>query len=219
VADKRGPKVRVVLLSERRALAEALALAISQEDSLLASAMDLSGRPEPGPPTPVVVVDMGSTAASALATIRRIRDAEAGETVLALSAEDDQLRARALEAGAGGFLSEGAPLSEIIEGVLTAAEGGPLIDQREAARLHRLLRRQRHQEATERQRASRLTPRQTQILQLMADGLPGKEVAALLGIRYPTLRTHLQNALTRLGAHSKAEAIALAIRHGRISTG
>jgi DNA-binding NarL/FixJ family response regulator len=207
-----------MLMSERRALAEALAVAMRQEASFRAAAVNLSASPEAGLPVPVMIVDMGGSPGSGLAAIRRIRDAEAAETIIALAAEDDQLRAHALEAGAGGFLSEDAALSEIIDGIRSAAAGGSLIEPREAARLHRLLRRQRHQEATERQRAGRLTPRQTEILQLMAGGLPGKEVAALLGIRYPTLRTHLQNALIRLGAHSTVEAITLAIRHGKIST-
>jgi two-component system, NarL family, nitrate/nitrite response regulator NarL len=97
-----------------------------------------------------------------------------------------------------------------------AAEGDELIDLEERARLARLLRHRRQQQATERQRANRLTPRQVEILQLMADGVGPKEIARRLGVSPLTLRTHVQNILTRLGVHSKVEAIAVAMRQGRV---
>jgi two-component system nitrate/nitrite response regulator NarL len=80
-----------------------------------------------------------------------------------------------------------------------------------------VLRRRRHQESTERQRANRLTPRQTQIMQMMADGASSEEIARRLKVSPYTLRTHVQNILTRLGVHTKVEAMAIAIRHGKIS--
>ena len=82
-----------------------------------------------------------------------------------------------------------------------------------------MLRHRRHQESTERQRVNRLTDRQRQILQLMAEGVSPREMAAQLNVSPYTLRTHVQNILTRLSVHTKTEALAMAMRHGKVSTG
>jgi two-component system nitrate/nitrite response regulator NarL len=50
----------------------------------------------------------------------------------------------------------------------------------------------------------------------MADGVPADEIASGLGVSPYTLRTHVQNVLTKLGVHSKLEALAFAIRHGKV---
>src|SRR2546421_741149 len=74
--------------------------------------------------------------------------------------------------------------------------GGPLLGGGEVTRLFRVLRHRRHQESTERQRASRLTPRQLEILQLLSDGISPSAIAEQLHMRPATLRTHVQNILT-----------------------
>src|SRR2546428_13208827 len=71
----------------------------------------------------------------------------------------------------------------------------------------------RHQDSTERQRANRLSPRQMEILQLMADGLSARDIASYLSMSPLTLRTHVQNILMRLRVHTKVEALAVSIRH------
>ena len=68
------------------------------------------------------------------------------------------------------------------------------------------------------QRLDRLTRRELQILQLLADGRAPDEIAAELGVSRNTLRTHIQNVLMKLGLHSKLDAIVAAIRHGRVRT-
>jgi DNA-binding CsgD family transcriptional regulator len=62
----------------------------------------------------------------------------------------------------------------------------------------------------------RLTPRETEILQRMADGLTQDEIAAILGISRHTLRTHVQNVLTKLRVRSRLEALAEAVRYGKV---
>ena len=68
------------------------------------------------------------------------------------------------------------------------------------------------------QRIERLTPRETEILQRMADGDPPEKIARDLGMSKHTLRTHTQNVLTKLGVHSKLDAIVAAIRYGKVRT-
>jgi DNA-binding CsgD family transcriptional regulator len=64
----------------------------------------------------------------------------------------------------------------------------------------------------------RLTPRELEILQRIANGETSAKIAADLEMSPNTLRTHTQNVLTKLGVHSKLEAIVAAIRHGKVST-
>ena len=78
------------------------------------------------------------------------------------------------------------------------------------------LSRRRRGEATPHERAERLTAREVEILQLTADGLGPDAISDRLGISRHTLRTHVQNALTKLGVHSKLEAITVAIRTGKV---
>ena len=90
------------------------------------------------------------------------------------------------------------------------------MDPEEVEASLRRLRHRRKQEATIEQRLERLTPRELEILQLIADGVASDEIAPTLGVSPHTLRTHLQNVLTKLKVHSKLDAVVLAIRHGKI---
>jgi DNA-binding CsgD family transcriptional regulator len=67
-------------------------------------------------------------------------------------------------------------------------------------------------------RLARLTPREIEILQRMADGLGPEQIADQLGMSRHTLRTHTQNILTKLGVHSKIEAVVAAIRFAKVRT-
>ena len=65
------------------------------------------------------------------------------------------------------------------------------------------------------QRVERLTPRELEILQRVATGEPSSEIAEELGMSRHTLRTHIQNVLTKLGVHSKTDAVVAAIGSAR----
>lgn len=211
----------MLVADDHRPFAEALALAIEREKDLSAvvalsalEALESCERDQPG----VALIDAELRGMGGIEAIRRIRATSAETTVIALSADDDLTQARALEAGARGFISSVTPLSEVPAMIRMAVRGEPLVAGEEVNRLFRVLRHRRHQESTERQRASRLTPRQIEILQLLSDGVAPPAIAEQLNMRPATLRTHVQNILTRLGAHSKVEAVSIAMRHGKIAT-
>jgi DNA-binding NarL/FixJ family response regulator len=222
-AEARKPRrTRVLVVADHRTLAEALATSLRREGDLnvgvaLGGSAALGASLGNGPA--VVLLDLEMRVTDPLETIRRLKQARAEAAVLAItSLEDDLTLARALEAGVTGFLSPRTRLAEVPRMIRGAVAGQRFVDSEEVVRLFRLLRRRRHQEATERQRANRLTPRQREILQLMADGLTPRAMAERLGMAHPTLRTHVQNILTRLAVHTKHEAVVVAIRQGKIST-
>ena len=214
-------RIRVLVADDHRPFAESLALAIEREKDLSAivalSALDALESAERDLPS-VALVDVELRGMGGIEAIRRIRAASGDTNVIALFADDDLAQARALEAGARGFISTVTPLAEVPAMIRMAARGVPLVEGEEVNRLFRVLRHRRHQESTERQRASRLTPRQLEILQLLSDGISPSAIAEQLHMRPATLRTHVQNILTRLGAHSKVEAVSIAMRHGKIAT-
>jgi DNA-binding NarL/FixJ family response regulator len=208
-------------VDDHRTFAEALAVTIRLEKDLAvrvvssgAEAVAAAARDQPQ----VVLMDIEMPGLGGIETIRRLRESHPAAKVIVLSGhEEDLFKARAVEAGAVAYLSKFTPVDAIPELVRRAHRGEAIIDRSEAARLARVLRRRRHQQATERQRVDRLTDRQRQILQMMADGVSPREIAAQLQLSPYTLRTHVQNILTRLSVHNKTEALAMAIRHGKVS--
>ncbi|MGH2654846.1 MAG: response regulator, partial [Actinomycetota bacterium] len=151
---------------------------------------------------------------------RRITEEVDGGRVIMLSAfEDEHTVARALDAGAVGFLSKGRPMKDVVQAIRAVHRGEPLIDPDEIRRILAGLRRKRALDDASRARVDRLTSRETEILQGLARGLSPGRLAEELGISRHTLRTHQQNILFKLRVHSKHEALVLAIRHGKVRAG
>jgi DNA-binding NarL/FixJ family response regulator len=217
---KKAEPIDVLVVDDQRTFAEALTIAVGLEQDLSVhvvstgeDAIATAGRERPD----VVLMDVEMPGVGGIEATRRILEADPDTKVIVLSSHDEDLvKARAVEAGAVGFLSKFSPMEEVAEAVRRAYQQESLMEQHEKNRLYQRLRHQRHQEATERQRANRLTPRQIEIMQLMAEGASMREIGERLHVSPATLRTHVQNILTRLGVHTKVEALALAIRQDKV---
>ena len=217
-------EIRIVIADDHRMFAEALRTAMRLEDdvSVVAvvhdgeAAVEVAMAEHPD----VVVMDVSMPGVDGISATRKITDANPETRVVMLSAdEEEHTRAKALDAGATGFLSKGQAVNELASSVRAAFRGESLVSPEEMRRILSHLRKRRERDAAERERVDRLTKRETQILQGMADGLTPDRLAEKLGISRHTLRTHVQNVLFKLKVHSKVEALALAIRHGKVSTG
>ena len=145
----------------------------------------------------------------------RIRSLLPDTAILFLSADPSEASImRAVEAGASGYVSKGASAEELVNSIRRAAEGEFLL---EAATMARLLeqRRQSQQKATEQRRLiSDLTPRERDVLRLMARGLDNYEISEELGIGYGTVRGHVRGVLEKLGSHTRLHAVAAARKAG-----
>lgn len=130
--------------------------------------------------------------------------------VLTAAAEDSMLVA-ATEAGCAGFILKTSPLDELIAAVRTAAAGEIMVSSDLLARLLNRLHHQREKSPSD------LTAREREILQLIGEGLTNSAIATRLFISVNTVRNHVQSLLTKLNAHSKLEALSIAIRDGVIS--
>ena len=167
----------------------------------------------------VVLMDAAMPGMNGIEATRRIKHADPDAQVLILSGyEDELLLARAVQAGAVGLVRKTEAVMIVADSVRQVHRVEPIHDQREIIGALRRLRRRRERDATVEQRLGRLTPREVEILGHMAAGKQAEEIAEELGMSVYTLRTHTQNILTKLGVHSKLEALVLAIRYGKLST-
>ncbi len=123
---------------------------------------------------------------------------------------DELVMLRAIEAGASGFLTKDRAATDLTDSLRLVARGDPLITPEVFARV--LARLPRHRTPP----VSALSDREREVLQLMAEGLTTRAMAEHLFLSVNTVRNYSQAVLTKLGAHSKLEAVALAVRSGII---
>lgn len=141
--------------------------------------------------------------------IRPLRKACVGLRVVIFSAFDNPgYLARARAAGAHAFLPKSGSRESLLE-ALTGLEPQPI-----GARPQRRKSGRATQRAVLHDAGVHLTPRETQILRLMALGLANKEIAASLSISLETVKEHVQNLLRKLAVHDRTQAAVWALRHG-----
>jgi DNA-binding NarL/FixJ family response regulator len=136
---------------------------------------------------------------------------QAAVVILTASGDDDELALRALEAGCAGFVAKADAVSTLVSAIRAAAAGELLIGPPLLARL--LSRVSRRDEPV----PAALSSRELEVLGLMALGCADRDIAARLLISVNTARKHVQNVVRKLGAHSKLEAVMIAVRGHIIS--
>lgn len=158
----------------------------------------------------VVLYDLALDRDDELGGLWRMRHEAATTTVLALADPDGQTRMlAALQTGARGCLVKSASGVELVEAVLDVAAGETILPPGATAAL---LDQWRGAGAP-----VTLSPREADVLRGVATGLTNKAIALKLGISEHTVKFHLGGAMTKLGAASRAEAVASALRRGLIS--
>jgi NarL family two-component system response regulator LiaR len=221
--DADEARISVLIVDDHRAFGEALGVALGTEADLDVVAVTADGESaveaaearRPG----VALVVLQMPGIDGLETSRRIRAVSKETVVVVLTGSADELAlGRAIQAGAHGFLRKTAAVQELAEAVRATHRGEPLNAHDEIEFALRRLRRLRARDDDIAQRFDRLTPRELQILQLLANGKAPDDIATQLEVSRNTLRTHIQNILMKLGLHSKLDAIVAAIRHGRVDT-
>jgi DNA-binding NarL/FixJ family response regulator len=118
----------------------------------------------------------------------------------------------AVQAGASVFLPKSRASTDVVTAVRKAADGEMMIPASQLADLLMRARERSHEEAERSRLRAEFTPREREVLLLMAEGLDNKTIGRELGLRVTTIRCYVQDIL-ELDAHSKLEAVATAARH------
>jgi DNA-binding NarL/FixJ family response regulator len=201
----KGEATRVLIVEDHQVVAEGLAALINDQKDMkvvgqagtVADSIAQAAELKPD----LVLVDFrltDGTGADAATAIRQMRP----ETKLIFLTREDSDAARfaALESGASGFIHKSRAAQDVVDAIRTVADGGNLFTPRGIAQL---ISNRREIEA----QLDRLTAREKEVLRLMAEGIASRDIASKLGISYTTVRTHIRSLGSKLGVHSKLEAI------------
>jgi DNA-binding NarL/FixJ family response regulator len=165
----------------------------------------------------IVILDIGMPKLNGLEAARQIKKKAPDARVLILSMHADEVHiAKAVEAGAAGYLLKDSADSELVKAVTATAEGKSYFSPAAAAVLLAEYRRTLPQRGTA-DRYELLSDREREVLQLMAEGHSTKAIAAVLGVSPATIETHRAHVFEKLDLHSVAEAVLYAVRRGLIS--
>jgi DNA-binding NarL/FixJ family response regulator len=208
-----APVIRVLVVEGLRLVARGLQLLLTAEPDLevvgpattSAEAIELALEVNPD----VVLIDYWLEGATGTEVARAIRaETPDAKAVFLGTTISPVFVMKAVRAGARAYLLKSQAGSELVEAIRRVARGEMLIP---ATILVAVLR-----EETQRGPLDDLTPRERDLLRLLAQGLDNRTIAERLGIRYVTVRGHLRNLLNKLNAHSRLQAVARATELGLI---
>lgn len=203
-----GLPLRVIIVENHELVSESLRLLLEEQGDMqvvgkASSVAEASLLPRQLAPHVVVMdfhLDDGTGRDAALA----MREVFPNVRFVFLSRdESDDAQLAAVEAGASAYLHKSAPGSEVIRAIRLVARGQSLITPSMVARLVS------HGRDRDHMRDS-LSPREREVLQLMAHGVATRKIAQELGISYSTVRTHVRSISTKLGAKSMVNAVVTA---------
>jgi DNA-binding NarL/FixJ family response regulator len=197
--------IRVLIVEDHQIVADGLAALLNDQEDMTvvgkASSVAESGQSAEAGDPDVVILDFrltDGTGVDAGAAIHRVCP---GAKLIFLTREDtDAARLAAVESGASAFIHKSRAASEVVDAIRQVASGHSLITPRIVAAL---LSKRREMDA----QFESLTPREKEVLRMMAEGASSRDIASRLGISYATVRTHIRSLGSKLGVHSKLQAI------------
>lgn len=164
----------------------------------------------------VLLLDIAMPRLDGIQTAKRVCSLKVPTQVVMLSMHQDEATVRqALESGALGYVLKGSVYEELLLAIRAVCRGEPYLAPAVAAIVlqgflnHRAA-------AKQADTASRITPREREVIQALAEGRANREIAALLGISVRTVERHRANILSKLGAHDVTSLLRTARQLGLV---
>ena len=214
----RGNGVKVIVVDDHElfrggliGLLEERGIQVAGEAALAADGIRQASELGPG----VVLMDLSMPGMSGVEATQRLTAAAPLARVLVLTMmTDDEYVMNALLAGACGYLLKDSPIDQIVEGIQAAARGESVISPRIASRLVRRLR--EPQEIDPGLSGADMTPRELEVLELLARGLENSEIAQVLFLSQHTVKNHVSSILIKLQVENRIQAAVRAVRGGLV---
>ncbi|MGQ9572054.1 MAG: response regulator [Dehalococcoidia bacterium] len=167
----------------------------------------------------VVVMDISMPGMSGLEAVRRAKESVPDTQVVVLTMhEDERYFFQALEAGASGYVIKGASPAELLTAIRAVRKGQAYFCPSLAKQmLNDYLRRADAGSEKEKDALGKLSDREKEVLKYIAEGMTGREIAAILYLSPNTVERHRANIMDKLGLHNRAELIKFAIRKGLVA--
>ena len=220
------PKIRVVLADDHAVLRAGLRALLNAEPDIEvvgeapdgAAAVEAANEAQPD----VIVMDIQMPRLDGVSATRAIlaREHGNGPRVLVVTTFDlDEYVYEALRAGASGFLLKNAPPEELVKAVRVVANGDALLAPQVTKRLIEAFSRQPASPPAPPTTLDQLTPREREVLALLARGLSNAEIAERLIVSHGTVKTHVERVLMKLDLRDRIQAVVLAYETGLITPG
>jgi DNA-binding NarL/FixJ family response regulator len=216
-------RIRVVVVDDQEVVRSGFAALLETQPDLEvvgtagdgAEAVDLCRKHGPD----VALMDVRMPSMDGLEATRRVvAEPDSGTRVLMLTTFDlDEYVYEALAAGASGFLLKDATAEALFEAVRVVARGEALLAPSVTRRLIGEFARLRPATPLQPDRLRELTPRESEVLRLIAEGLSNGEIAERLVVSEETVKSHVSKVLTKLGLRDRAQAVVVAYESGLVA--
>jgi two-component system response regulator NreC len=210
-------RLRILLVEDHETVRHGLKLLIDQEADLevVGQASDARQAIERGQSgdLDVVVMDISMPGMSGIVATRQLKELRPDLPVVSLTRHADQASLQELlRAGASGYVLKQSPHGELLRAIRAAAKGGQYIDP---ALTHHLAEPfAAHGRGKTRRQIPSATPRELEVLRLVAKGYSNKEIAIELGVSIKTVEVHKANAMRKLGLKGRIELLRFAVHEG-----